>query len=207
MDDLTETFLAAQAAFTARVHAVGDGQWQLGTPDAEWTVADLTGHLVEEHRWAGPLLDGLEMMAAGAAVAARWKPPGRDGTSLVPAWDEAAARSAAAFRAGGALSGSVQITRGWVPAVEYLEEMTLDLVVHAWDLGIAIGYPEPLPAAAVTAIYPLAQAIVDRRWRPTRPPPRTCRSTPRRRPASPVPTSPLCPGTPIPNRTWPGTRW
>ena len=40
MDDLIETFLAAQAAFTARVHAVGDGQWQLGTPDAEWTVAD-----------------------------------------------------------------------------------------------------------------------------------------------------------------------
>jgi uncharacterized protein (TIGR03086 family) len=40
--------------------------------------------------------------------------------------------------------------------------MVLDLVVHAWDLGTAIGYPEPLPAAAVAAIYPLAQAIVDR---------------------------------------------
>jgi hypothetical protein len=28
MDDLIETFLAARAAFTARVHAVGDGQWR-----------------------------------------------------------------------------------------------------------------------------------------------------------------------------------
>jgi uncharacterized protein (TIGR03086 family) len=56
----------------------------------------------------------------------------------------------------------VAITRGSVPAVEYLEEMALDLVVHAWDLGTAIGYPEPLPEAAVAAIYPLAQAIVDR---------------------------------------------
>ncbi len=46
--------------------------------------------------------------------------------------------------------------------MEYLEEMVLDLVIHAWDLGTAIGYPEPLPTAAVTAIYPLAQAIVDR---------------------------------------------
>jgi uncharacterized protein (TIGR03086 family) len=162
MDDLIETFAAAQAAFTARVHAVGDGQWQLGTPDAEWTVADLVGHLVDEHRWAGPLLDGLEMTAAGAAVAARWEPPGRDGTSLVPAWDEAAALSAAAFLADGALAGSVEITRGAAPAREYLEEMVLDLVVHAWDLGTAIGYSEPLPAAAVAAIYPLAQAIVDR---------------------------------------------
>ncbi len=56
----------------------------------------------------------------------------------------------------------MEITRGRVPAVEYLEEMVLDLVIHAWDLGTAIGYSEPLPPAAVTAIYPLAQAIVDR---------------------------------------------
>jgi uncharacterized protein (TIGR03086 family) len=160
-DDLIETFLAAQAAFTERVHAVAGNQWPLGTPDTQWTVADLAGHLVDEHRWAGPLLDGLDMDAARAVVA-RWEPPGRDGATLVPAWDQAAAMSAAAFRADGALAGSVAITRGWVPAVEYLEEMVLDLVVHAWDLGTAIGYPEPLPAAAVAAIYPLAQAIVDR---------------------------------------------
>ena len=40
--------------------------------------------------------------------------------------------------------------------------MVLDLIVHAWDLGTAIGYPAPPPADAVEAIYPLAQAIVDR---------------------------------------------
>jgi uncharacterized protein (TIGR03086 family) len=160
-DELIETFLSAQAAFTERMHAVAGDQWPLGTPDAQWTVADLAGHLVDEHRWAGPLLDGLGMDAARAVVD-RWGPPGRDGATLVPGWDQAAAMSAAAFRAGGALTGSVAITRGSVPAVEYLEEMVLDLVVHAWDLGTAIGYPEPLPAAAVAAIYPLAQAIVDR---------------------------------------------
>jgi uncharacterized protein (TIGR03086 family) len=140
---------------------VAGNQWPQDTPDAQCTVADLAGHLVDEHRWAGPLLDGLDMDAARAVVA-RWEPPGRDGATLVPAWDRAAAMSAAAFRADGALTGSVAITRGSVPAVEYLEEMVLDLVVHAWDLGTAIGYPEPLPAAAVAAIYPLAQAIVDR---------------------------------------------
>ena len=46
--------------------------------------------------------------------------------------------------------------------MEYLEEMVLDLIVHAWDLGVAVGYPGPLPADAVAAIFPLAQAIVDR---------------------------------------------
>ena len=41
--------------------------------------------------------------------------------------------------------------------------MILDLIVHAWDLGTAIGYRGRLcPADAMKAIYPLARAIVDR---------------------------------------------
>jgi uncharacterized protein (TIGR03086 family) len=160
-DDLIATFSSAQAAFTERMHAVAPGQWQLGTPDTQWTVADLAGHLVDEHRWATPLLAGLDMDAARAVVAGLG-PAARDGVVLVRAWDRAAAASAEAFRADGALTGSVAITRGSVPAVEYLEEMVLDLIVHAWDLGVATGYPEPLAAGPVAAIYPLAQAIVDR---------------------------------------------
>ena len=160
-NDLIATFSRAQAAFTERVHAVAPDQWQLGTPDTQWAVADLVGHLVDEHRWAAPLLAGLDMDAARAVVAGL-EPAGAAGTALVRAWDQAAASSAAAFGAGGALTGSVAITRGSVPAAEYLEEMVLDLIVHAWDLGVATGYPGPLPAGPVAAIYPLAQAIVDR---------------------------------------------
>jgi uncharacterized protein (TIGR03086 family) len=160
-DDLITTFLTAQAAFTERVHAVAGDQWELGTPDEQWTVADLLWHLVDEHRWAKPLLAGLDLDTAGA-VAAGLGPDSRDGATLVLEWDRAAGSSAAAFGAGGALTGSVAISRGRVPAPEYLEEMILDLVVHAWDLGTAIGYQRPLPASAVADIYPLAQAIVDR---------------------------------------------
>ena len=159
-DDLIATFSSAQAAFTERVRAVAPDQWQLGTPDTQWAVADLVGHLVDEHRWAAPLLAGLDMDAARAVVA-RLGPAGAD-EALARAWDQAAASSAAAFRADGALTGSVAITRGSVPAVEYLEEMVLDLIVHAWDLGVATGYPGSLPAGPVAVIYPLAQAIVDR---------------------------------------------
>jgi uncharacterized protein (TIGR03086 family) len=159
--DLITTFRTAQAAFTERVHAVAGDQWELGTPAGQWTVADLLWHLVDEHRWARPLLAGLDLDQA-AAVAAGLGPDTRDGATLVAEWDRAAASSAAAFGAGGALTASVAISRGPVPASEYLEEMILDLVVHAWDLGTATGYQRPLPAGAVAAIYPLAQAIVDR---------------------------------------------
>ena len=160
-DDLIATFLAAQAAFTERVHAIADAQWQLGTPDAQWTVADLVWHLTDEHRWAGPLLAGLDMDQARAVVAGL-SPAGGDKVTRVREWDLAAAMSAEAFRADGALSGSVAITRGPAPVAEYLEEMVLDLIVHAWDLGTTIGYPGPLPAYAVEAIYPLARAVVGR---------------------------------------------
>ena len=160
-DDLIATFLAAQAAFTERVYAIADDQWRLGTPDAQWTVADLVWHLTDEHRWAGPLMAGLDMDEARAVVAGLGPADG-DGATRVRGWDLAAAMSAEAFRADGALSGSVAITRGPAPVAEYLEEMVLDLIVHAWDLGTAIEYPGPLPADAVGAIYPLARAVVDR---------------------------------------------
>jgi hypothetical protein len=62
--------------------------------------------------------------------------------------------SAEAFRADGTLSGSVAITRGPTPEAEYLEEMIVNLIVHAWDRGTAIGYPGPLPVLAVGSRSP-----------------------------------------------------
>jgi len=69
MDDELNKFLSAQRAFTERVHAVREDQWQAPTPDSEWRVADLVGHLIEEHRWAAPLLHGQDLETAGKIVA------------------------------------------------------------------------------------------------------------------------------------------
>jgi len=162
-DDLAQ-FLAAQRSFTERVHAIQAGQWGYGTPDAGWAVADLVGHLVDEHRWAEALLGGLGLDAARDAVDASYGPgAGNFGSAGLGAqWDEAAAASARAFSAAGALAGSVEIARGQSPAREYLAEMTLDLIVHSWDLGTAIGYPGPLPADVVEAVYSHAADIVAR---------------------------------------------
>src|SRR5262249_62285471 len=100
-DDLIATFSSAQAAFTERVHAVAPDQWQMGTPDAQWAIADLVGHLVDEHRWAAPLLAGLDMDAARAVVAglepaggggARPPPPRGPGPAPHPAPRRAPAR-------------------------------------------------------------------------------------------------------------------
>jgi uncharacterized protein (TIGR03086 family) len=147
MDEHLEKFLSAQREFSARVSAVSEDQWQLPTPASEWTVADLVSHLIEEHRWAAPLMDGHDMEAAEKIVhGARSMPvDGGVGANLAEEWREAAIASADAFSADGALDREVQLSRGATPARDYVEEMIFDLVVHGWDLGKAIGYDQAFP--------------------------------------------------------------
>jgi uncharacterized protein (TIGR03086 family) len=163
MDDELSKFLAAQRAFTERVHAVREDQWQLPTPDTEWNVADLVGHLIEEHRWAAPLLHGLDLDTAGKVVQGSRSLPvdGGVGANLAEEWDEAAVESADAFSADGALDRSVGLSSGDTPVRQYITEMIFDLVVHGWDLGRAIGYDKALPEDVVEAVYAEAQNYGD----------------------------------------------
>src|SRR3954451_9026672 len=163
MDDELDMFLTAQRAFTDRVHAVGEDQWQLATPCRDWTVADLVGPLIEEHRWAAPLLHGQDLESAGKIVAGSRKLPvdGGVGANLAEEWDEAAVEASDAFSAGGAPGRTVSLSRGPTPARVYVAEMIFDLVVHAWDLGRAIGYDQPLPGDVVKAVYAEAKNFGD----------------------------------------------
>lgn len=162
-DDLLAAFLAAQRAFGERVHAVAEGQWQDATPDTEWTVADLVEHLVDEHRWAAPLLHGHDLETAGQIVRGTRSLPvdGGTGANLAESWDEAAAASADAFSGDGALQRQVALSRGATPARDYVGEMIFDLIVHAWDLGRAIGFDGSLPDQVVELVYAQAQGIGD----------------------------------------------
>lgn len=160
---LLATFLSAQRAFGERVHAVTEDQWQAATPDTEWTVADLVEHLVDEHRWAAPLVHGHDLDTAAKVVQGSRDLPvdGGVGANLAELWNEAAAASADAFSGDGALGREVTLSRGATPARQYVSEMIFDLVVHAWDLGTAINYPEPLPDGVVDAVYAEAENLGD----------------------------------------------
>jgi uncharacterized protein (TIGR03086 family) len=161
--DALATFLAAQREFGDRVHAITEDQWQVSTPDDEWTVADLVDHLADEHRWAGPLLHGHDLDAAATIVKGMRSYPvdGGVGANLAEQWNEAAASSADAFSADGALERTVELSRGTTPARNYIGEMIFDLVVHSWDLGVAIGYSESVPADLAEAVYSRARHLGD----------------------------------------------
>jgi len=147
VDELLEMFLAGQRAFGARVHAITEAQWSAPTPNTEWSVADLVGHLIDEHRWLPPLLRGLDLESAGEVVAGTRNLPvgGGVGANLAESWDEAAIGAADAVVEPHALEREVELSRGMTPARDYLLEMTVDLAVHSWDLGAAIGFDRPLP--------------------------------------------------------------
>jgi uncharacterized protein (TIGR03086 family) len=161
--DLLETYLAAQRVFGERVHAITEEQWQGDTPCDKWTVAELVGHLVEENLWAAPLLHGLDLDAAEKVVKGARSLPvdGGVGANRAQEWDEASVAAADAFSADGALDRDVAVSRGSTPARDYLMEMIFDLVVHGWDLGKAIGYPEPIPAELADVLYPEAKKFGD----------------------------------------------
>ncbi|GJF34205.1 TIGR03086 family protein [Kitasatospora sp. NE20-6] len=152
-DTLLRLHAAAQDAFGRHVRrAAADGSWQAATPCTEWTVRDLANHLAAEQLWVPPLLAGRTIAEIGDRF---------DGDVLgddPPAsWASAAAGARAAFAAPGALDGTVVLSYGERPARDYCSEMTVDAIVHTWDLAVGVGAdPAMDPEAAAFALAALA---------------------------------------------------
>jgi uncharacterized protein (TIGR03086 family) len=139
MDDLIALHRRAVQEFDARVRAVGDDQWALPTPCADWDVRALVNHVVGEDRWTAPLLDGMTVAEVGDRF---------DGDLLGDeprrAWAEAAAEATAAVAAQGVLTRIVHVSFGDITGAEYISQLTADHVIHAWDLARGIGADERL---------------------------------------------------------------
>jgi uncharacterized protein (TIGR03086 family) len=161
MADVIELFPLAVATFSERVDAIDESQWSAPTPCDDWAVADLVRHLVDEHRWASPLLHGRDLEAAGRIVAAARTLPddGGVGANAAQEWREASVASLDVVREPGAGEREVALSRGATPAEQYLTEMIFDLTVHSWDLQQAIGFTGELPAELVAFSMPMADEV------------------------------------------------
>jgi uncharacterized protein (TIGR03086 family) len=154
--ELLELFQRAQAQFTDRVDAVAPDQWEDEALPG-WTVADLVAHLVNEALWVPPLLAGEPF----DLIDGRFPESTGDllGDDPFTGWESAADDALSAFAEDDALVRTVRLSRGPTPATVYIEEMTADLVVHAWDLARATEGDTELDGELVTAALVFADRL------------------------------------------------
>jgi uncharacterized protein (TIGR03086 family) len=119
--------------FAEMARAIGDDQWTRPTPCRKWDVRQLLNHLASEAMWTAPLLDGATLEEIGdrfdgdvlgedpRATFARTADEALDAVEAAP------------------LDRMVQLSSGETPAARYVAELTLDFLVHGWDLAKGIG--------------------------------------------------------------------
>lgn len=129
------------------VSGVGDEQWPDPTPCADWDVRSLVGHVTGEELWTVELLAGRTIGDVGDALDGDLL--GADPRSAA----ERAGRAASeAFAAPGAGDRTVQLSYGPESAAEYAWQLSLDHLVHGWDLAVATGQDGALPGDLVAAV-------------------------------------------------------
>jgi uncharacterized protein (TIGR03086 family) len=133
----TDIALAHRRALmgTARlVDEVGYDQWTLPTPDEDWDVRALVGHVVAGNLWAAELAAGRTIDEVGDRL---------DGDLLgadpIGSYRDSAMAAAAAFEASGAMDAPCAVSYGPVPGWVYAGHRLVDVLVHGWDLAVATG--------------------------------------------------------------------
>jgi len=159
MSDQISMFDRALDEFGRRVRAIGGDQWDLPTPDEDWSVHDLVQHLVSETVWAPPLLAGETIEEVGDRFEGDLL-----GDDPKAAWEVAAGSARGATSGADVLDRTVHVSFGEISGREYLTQVTVDLTVHAWDLARAIGADEELDAELVELAFAALEPQVEQ-WR------------------------------------------
>lgn len=136
-------FRSALEEMGRRLDALPDDVWDRPTPCAEWTVRDLVDHVAEEASWARSVLAPSSALGAGV---------GADSTSEDPIarWYEARRGLVPSLATADVLDRTIELETGTVRARDVLPELTVDHLVHAWDLARATGGDTHLDPELVT---------------------------------------------------------
>jgi uncharacterized protein (TIGR03086 family) len=152
--DLIHTVCAATEPV---IGAIGPEQHALSTPCTDWNIGQLLNHVIGAlHLGAALLSDTAPMVAVG---------PGQ-----VPADDLVGDDALAAYRAGvaalesaathDAIASAHVTPMGELPGAALAGFVTLDVLVHGWDLATATGQPARLdPELAETMLAFATQAM------------------------------------------------
>ncbi|HYH75279.1 MAG TPA: TIGR03086 family metal-binding protein [Candidatus Saccharimonadales bacterium] len=140
-------FLATLDQATAVIDHVAPDDYHRPTPDTEWDVAALAGHMLYELCWVPDLLQGKTIAEVGSVYDGDLI-----GDALAANWHAAAARAREALDTAD-LQAMVHVSYGDITAEAYLQQVAADLCIHAWDLGEGIGKSVAFPAQVTQVVY------------------------------------------------------
>ncbi len=142
MADVQERYRLVSGGFNAVVSAVTPDKWAAQSPCEQWTARDVVAHVVEGHRGVIASVRGGEAEALGADEDAR-----RAWESASRAIDEITGDPEAAAK-------EMDGPAGTMPVGQVIGRfVTMDVLVHTWDLARTIGSDERLDEDSVRQAY------------------------------------------------------
>lgn len=146
----------ALAYVTAAVYGVSEDAWDDWSPCDDWTVRDVLNHLVSESLWSEPLTKGRTVEEVGDE---------HDGDLLgddpLTAWDNASKTASGSFARENVTENTVHVSWGDISGLQYLQQMTLDLVIHGWDVLVGSGQDDEIPEELVSTAMEIAKPLIE----------------------------------------------
>lgn len=148
--DVQAKYQQVSQGFDAAVRVAAPDKWQAPSPCEGWAARDVVAHVVAGHRGVIAAVNGGESRALGA-----------DEDPLL-AWQEASRGIDEIAGDTDALAKEIDGPTGRMPAGQIIARfVTMDLLVHTWDLGSAVGVPVRLPEDSVREAYEALRPMDD----------------------------------------------
>ena len=142
MTDVQDSYRLVSSGFGAAVRAVTPDQWGAQSPCEKWTARDLVTHVVENHRGVVASVRGGE----SAPLSADEDPK--------QAWESVSRALGEITGDPEAVAREVDGPTGKMPAGQIIGQfVTMDVLVHTWDLARTIGADEHLDEDSVRRAY------------------------------------------------------
>ena len=148
--DAKQLFNRTLAQATVEVESVAPSDLDLATPDNDWDVQALVNHMLYQLVLVPEILSGKTMDEIGSKY-------DQDliGIDLETSWNNAVQNALEAVD--GCEMGSISYSDlGSMQNSDYLSLTATDLLIHSWDLGIAIGRHVEFDPEVTKVIYAMS---------------------------------------------------
>jgi uncharacterized protein (TIGR03086 family) len=148
VSEIERNYQTASDGFDAAVRQVRSDQWDCQSPCEKWRARDVVAHIVGGHRGVIANVRGGELRPLG------------DSEDPAQAWEQARAAVRQITQDPQVMAMEVDGPTGKMPAGEIIGRfVTMDLLVHTWDLARAIGADEQLDEDSVRRSYEILKPM------------------------------------------------